>query len=442
LTIVQDNNFLRVKQLKIISIVIAVYSGLPAIATYLGYLPDPGIHNHIRFTYALTHLLIYFVIRKGTHNYLPFLQIIVVASLIEFTSVVINAQHIVFGVFWYLMVIFVAYFIGDKKTGILTSITSILLIITMLNMELLVLNKISTTSLFVMFFVFITLSHYYSSMLNSREEMLRVSNEELNLIKENLEKEVRIQVLENIEKERELINASKFSQMGEMLQSITHQWRQPLSAISSRLIKHKIQIDVNKSIEIDELNQTINEIEEQIAYLTNTISDFQTYFHKLPNQNYSINDTLALAIRLVESLYKSSNIDIVFKPSGNYYSYGKQSLLAQVILIMLQNAKDAIVANKPLIKTITLRVYDEDGWAIIEVQDYAGGIDKSIIENVFDAYFTTKTKNEGSGIGLDLAKAIVEKSGGSISVKNVNDSWDELITGACFRIKLKLSSSH
>ena len=240
--------------------------------------------------------------------------------------------------------------------------------------------------------------------------------------------------------EKQLLQQSKMAQMGELISMIAHQWRQPLGAISA------VSIDLNMKIELEAFDKSskegvvelekylvnsLSQIDSLVQNLTTTIDDFRN-FYKSDKQKESstINIPINKAYAIVKSSLQSSNVKII----REYLSKDILSIYSnefmQVILNILQNSQDNFIeVNKenPIIK---IKTYDIKELSIIEISDNGGGIDKSIIDEIFNPYFSTKTQKNGTGLGLYMSKTIVEEHhNGIITVDNIDD-------GVLFRIKL------
>lgn len=226
--------------------------------------------------------------------------------------------------------------------------------------------------------------------------------------------------LKNIIKEKEnlLIQQNKLASMGEMLNNIAHQWKQPLTNLSF------INMDLKLSIKKDEINKEyLNKIalesNKQIKFMAKTIDNFKGFYQ--PNkekENFLHSEVLKKAIEIIKPSIKNSKISLemqVIKDS-NIYSYENEYI--QIILNILNNAKEALIhkeIEKPYIKIII----DKNKKNILIIEDNAGGIDKQIIDKIFDPYFSTKHKN--SGIGLYMSKVILDSHlKGNIEVTSKN----------------------
>ncbi len=231
------------------------------------------------------------------------------------------------------------------------------------------------------------------------------------------------------EKETLLINQSRTSIMGEMLSMIAHQWRQPLSAITSTTMAIETKINTKRidyktddGINLHEkyLFDKIDKINSYAQYLTTTIDDFKNFFMpEKEKHEVELSSVIERSLSLISHLIENKNIKIIkhFNLVPNVVIYENE--LIQVVINILTNAIDALEEKTQKTPTITLRLFQNDEDEIfITISDNAGGISKNIIDNVFDLYFSTKSKN-GTGLGLYMSKIIVEKHLlGNICVKN------------------------
>ena len=231
---------------------------------------------------------------------------------------------------------------------------------------------------------------------------------------------------EKEKKEKIITQQSKLAAMGEMLQNISHQWRQPLCEINSIVM----QIDTlfrKKMLSQSKLDENLEKIENITEYLSQTIENFNTYFRKdTAKQNLSLETTLHKALSILE--YKLQNVDVkVSVHSKEAFEHYANDLI-QIFLIVLNNAIDAMNEKKIQNKKLIIHIEKKELQHIITFEDNGGGIDTQIIEKIFEPYFTTKSQLQGTGIGLFIAKQLIEqKFQGSIEVSNT-------INGAKFKI--------
>lgn len=239
---------------------------------------------------------------------------------------------------------------------------------------------------------------------------------------------------EQQEQEKLLIRQSKLASMGTMISLIAHQWRQPLSAINGTVLNLDIDFR-NEKLDAPRFDHYLNEIEQTTAYLSETITDFRDFFsHSKESEKFELIKVIEQAKHL--SLLSSEDaVDVLYRNKEEIIIDGFSSELVQSLLVLLNNA---IYVCKSKLETIGrgkvwIDVRREDQKVFIMVSDNGGGIPKKNIKKIFDPYFTTKDKHNGTGLGLYILKLIVEDSmNGKVSVKNGKK-------GAIFTIQLPIS---
>lgn len=228
--------------------------------------------------------------------------------------------------------------------------------------------------------------------------------------------------------------------MGEMISMIAHQWRQPLSAISSSIILIERYLESNKFDLTDSqgkkefmvfLEESHTNIYNHLDYLSTTTDDFRNFFN--PNTKkelLSINVPINKALKLIETSMINQNIKLIVRLNATKMSYLYVNEMIQVILNLLKNASDTLKNTFGSQKILTINSYDIEEYTVIEICDNGTGIPKEIQKNIFDPYFSTKDNKTGTGLGLYISKRIIEKhNGGEISFKSTHNK-------TCFTIRL------
>ena len=279
--------------------------------------------------------------------------------------------------------------------------------------------------------LFIIIGFILIFILFYRQYLLKKMNEELN-------EKIKIEMKKNEEKTRISIQQSRMASMGEMLENIAHQWRQPLSTISVAASGIEIKKELN-ILNDEELSDSLRHIKNATQYLSNTIDDFRNFFvkDKIPS-NINIRNTLNKTIDLISSTLAKEEITLIRNIQNiNFTSYENE--LIQVLMNIFINAKDAL-ANRKSEKLIIVVIKQIEDNLVIKIKDNAGGVDSSIIDKIFEPYFTTKHQFNGTGIGLYMSKLIVEKHLiGEISVKNIDFIFNsKTYRGALFELVLPL----
>lgn len=260
--------------------------------------------------------------------------------------------------------------------------------------------------------------------------------EKLNQLNVTLREKVECALSEARLKDRLFVQQSRLAAMGEMIEQIAHQWRQPLNTLAlinqDMYVKHKLG-----KCDIKCFEQAHESIDTHLQYLSKTIDDFRNFYKT--DKSKSQEDVGALAaeaLKLSDVFLKYAKIktrlDIL---TAHRVNIAKNEMI-QVLMNLIKNAHDAIVEKKISDGEINIRIEEEDERNIkISVEDNAGGVNPEIINKIFDIYFTTKDTEHGSGLGLHMSKYIIEESfGGKIWVENINN-------GARFVIILPLDES-
>ena len=217
---------------------------------------------------------------------------------------------------------------------------------------------------------------------------------------------------------------NRVSAMGEVISNIAHQWRQPIGAINNTLndVEFDIELEDLKVIDAEVYLKTSSKVKEYTSYLSQTINDFRklTSDDKV-KANFLLKNTVTNAYNILQNVYEKHHIEFSYvEPSDDSLSVnGYERELQQVLINLLNNAKDILVEKEVLKPLVTLSIKDDNNKITIYVSDNGGGIPASIIEKIFDPYFTTKHEAIGTGIGLYMSKKIItEYFDGSLEVQN------------------------
>lgn len=279
-------------------------------------------------------------------------------------------------------------------------------------------------------------SGYQNNTLNALSHLISQTTKELKDMNISLSNKVEEEVAKNREKEQQLIEQSRLAQMGEMLSMIAHQWRQPLSAISSTSASLELRAKLGK-LENSVVVDRANNISKYAQHLSATIDDFRDFFKmEKEKEEISYSEIIESVLGIVETSIENKNIAIVkeIKVQDRFYTYKNE--LKQVILNLLINAEDALLEKSKRLGELSdelyikIHVYNKDDKHVLEIIDNGEGIPKDIIPKIFDPYFSTKLEKNGTGLGLYMGKIIIEEHCcGTLSVSS-NDY------GTIFKIEL------
>ena len=246
--------------------------------------------------------------------------------------------------------------------------------------------------------------------------------------------------MKDITKNKLFEEQSKLAAMGEMIGNIAHQWRQPLSVITTISSNIKLRSEYEQLEDYD-IESDMNIIMQQAQYLSKTIDDFRNFIKNTKEaQKLSLKDTIEKTLSILHSAMINNSITIICDLKEDMNIEGYENELIQSFINIINNAKDAIKENvKNDEKLIFINTIKEDSSLIITIKDNGGGIPDNIIHRIFEPYFTTKNKNVGTGIGLSMTyKMITERHNASIDVYNEEYTYNNKnYKGACFKITFK-----
>ena len=257
--------------------------------------------------------------------------------------------------------------------------------------------------------------------LEEHTHELEIKNEELqNAIKKEVEK--------NRLKDEMMFQQSRFASMGEMIGNIAHQWRQPLMELSSLFINIEAQLKLNGKVSSQDILETIGKSNDITKYMSNTISDFQNFFAKNKEKVcFNISEQLNASVNIISSSLKKNKIhlDIIIKK--NPIICGFKNEYSQVIINIVNNARDILIARKIKNPKIKIFIEEDDDTTVLRITDNAGGIDENLVNEIFEPFFTQE-KTNGTGIGLFMSKLIIENNmGGKLMAINNNDGAEFII---------------
>lgn len=232
------------------------------------------------------------------------------------------------------------------------------------------------------------------------------------------------------EQERLLILQSRMAAMGDMLGNIAHQWRQPLNVLGMKVQQLALAHE-DGSFSRELLDGNVDDVMIIVKSLSQTIDDcLRLASPDREKSRFSVNEIVRRTVSLISESFNNRQISVEILAAEELLIEGYPNEYAQVLLNILMNARDACIDKQPEKCCITVRLFNERGKTVVTVTDTAGGIGEEIYARIFDAFFTTKQLGKGTGVGLFMAKTIIENNmGGKLTARNVAD-------GAEFRIEV------
>jgi signal transduction histidine kinase len=424
-TFTKDELFLeyKIKTVNFILVsLIFVISGM----TIFRYYEQHYLQSIVDFVFATVIIVSYIILRKDKYKYKIITRVVMSFAIFTDAILFVTMHSAEARLVWLVAIIIVIFFLLDKKEGRIWSysIITVLTCVYAYDGAILGLSVSDFATLFATLVFSVTILHWYETIKEVNEKEY-IENQKI------LENKIKEEVEKNRQQEQMLAQQSKMVAMGEMIGNIAHQWRQPLSAISSQassvLVQHQLGI-----LEDKEIQSSQEDIIKKSEYLSETINDFRDFIKgDKKKADFLLDDAIEKAIKITEATIKKAEIKVTTNLAKNIKLNNYQNELLQSLVNIINNAKDALIENDIKHKYIKITIECEGEEILLSIKDNGGGIPKDIIETIFDPYFTTKDEKNGTGLGLYMSKIIIEKhEGGNISVVNDED-------GAVFKIRLK-----
>lgn len=264
------------------------------------------------------------------------------------------------------------------------------------------------------------------------QQQLAYKQQQLESLNRALEERVAKAVHELRLKDKMMMLQGRQAAMGEMINSIAHQWRQPINNLGLIVQGMKLDYDSNE-LTPAQMDEDVDKIMQTIMFMSQTINDFSRFFSvDRTRTRFNPAEGLKKVVTMMEATLFAQNVSLIVEGQEEVLIEGFSNEYNQVLLNLLNNARDVLIERgvaKPAIRVV---IGQEEGNAVVRVQDNAGGISKEIIGKVFDPYFTTKEDGKGSGIGLYLSRMIIQEHfGGSLTVRNIGSGAEFCIRTPC-----------
>lgn len=237
-------------------------------------------------------------------------------------------------------------------------------------------------------------------------------------------------ILDHEKKDKIIEQQSRLAAMGEMIDAVAHQWKQPLNAISMMIdmLRDDFKTNYVNDAYIDDLDETVH---MQIDHMVNTLNEFRNFLRpSTKNEDFHINTVIQNVQILMRDELISQNLHIDLNIDSNIKTFGNKNEFKHLFLNLINNSIDAFNENSVRNRELEIRCYKKNKRIVIEFEDNAGGIPSNIINHIFKPNVTTKAEGKGTGIGLYMSSQIVIKYNGNIVANNTK-------TGVIFTITLR-----
>ena len=268
---------------------------------------------------------------------------------------------------------------------------------------------------------------YFIIKLNKRlKNLVNIKTNRLKIMNKKLATRIKKELDKHQEKDRILAQQQKMVAMGQMIENIAHQWRQPLSVISTSASGLKLKKQLN-ILEDEELIKSIDKIVDTAKYLSDTIDDFRYFFKPQKDKTkFSLAKNIEKSLSFLEATLKENSIKVEFEYEDiDIIAY--ETELMQVFINIISNSKDAFIEKKIKDRVIFISIKKFPNRILIEIKDNAGGVEEDILDKVFEPYFTTKHQYSGTGIGLYMSNQIIKTHlNGDIFMKNCSFKYKNI----------------
>ena len=268
---------------------------------------------------------------------------------------------------------------------------------------------------------------YFIIKLNKRlKNLVNIKTNRLKIMNKKLAIRIKKELDKHQEKDRILAQQQKMVSMGQMIENIAHQWRQPLSVISTSASGLKLKKQLN-ILEDEELIKSIDKIVDTAKYLSDTIDDFRYFFKPQKDKTkFSLAKNIEKSLSFLEATLKENSIKVEFDYEDiDIIAY--ETELIQVFINIINNSKDAFIEKKIEDRVIFISIKKFPNRILIEIKDNAGGVEEDILDKVFEPYFTTKHQYNGTGIGLYMSNQIIKTHlNGDIFMKNCSFKYKNI----------------
>ena len=421
----EEENLLRFK-FKLLNITLVtslVFTLFNMMISKWGIYPMGSAYEYAMFSYAVTNLFSLFLLRRSRSYYFLVANMVIYASLALFAYTLVHMTQDEMRVLWFFIVQLVAFVLLGRNyaiflmffilvmTGILSSLY---------DLKLSYYAHITFADTFVLFTIFA--AAFLTKIEHDSKELMQ-----LNL---RLKEKVTREVVQRKSQEKMLLQQCRLASMGEMIDSIAHQWRQPLMHINAVLLNLDRTIEVEYSAN-SYLDGKMSEVIDLTTHMSQTIEDFRHLFRNDKEKSaFEISQAITKSLNIFDYHSRDINITLSENIPSVYYT-GHFNELIQVILILLNNAAEILDQREILSKRIWINMAQVDDRISITIQDNAGGIPRGDLSYIFDPYFSTKKNIGGTGLGLYIAKIIIEQNNhGTLTATNQGE-------GALFTISLR-----
>lgn len=367
------------------------------------------------FGYSVGTLCVYGLLKTNKQYYTTAMYVGIFSSIVLFALMLLSVVNDELRLVWFFLVAFSAFILGRKRFGLVVTLIIVFIVIVLYLFGNIGLSLYALLTFMTALFMFTLFAFYFLKKIELDSELLkhRVAEE----------------VAKQQAQEQVMLRKYRMASMGEMIDAIAHQWRQPLAQANM------ILLTIDDSVEEDKIDKTtlskhLTELFALTAHMSKTIDDFRTLLAiNKPRETFNVEECIEEVLALMKGNLKGVNVEVNLTNKTKITTHKNE--LSQVLITLLSNSIEALHAKGIEGKHVAINIKEPSNNISIEVEDNAGGIPKGIEDKIFDPYFTTKKSDGGTGLGLYIVKMIVEGS------MQGNISQEKGKEGAKFSIVLK-----
>jgi len=379
----------RTSLLKKLLLTVSFFTLFIATLAGLNIFPLDKLYMGTLYGYGFINLLAYYFLKKDVKYYIASVNMAIFSSLITFTLMATIVLYDEFRLVWFFLISFASFILVGKRYGLLITAIIIVIVWSLYSMVDMKLSLYTILTFMTALFVFNLFSFYF---------LQKIEHDSL-ILQARVKEEVAKQQLQ----EQMLLQKYRMANMGEMIDAIAHQWRQPL--MQSNMILLNMDDGLDDEVSTAYLKKKIVELTQLNRHMSQTIDDFRGLLSDgKKRETFEMANVVDEVLRVMKNSLKDVSI---FYEEGQIFSVlGYKNELMQVVITLLANALEALenIENPTIV--IELNAKERT----LSVEDNAGGIEPNIIEKIFDPYFTTKKQSGGTGLGLYVSKIIVEQN--------------------------------
>jgi len=403
----------RFSLLNSLLIIAAFFTTINFVASIFDFISFTDLYEKILFIYVIINILTIYFLRKNKKMYFIAVNIILISSLFIFYAALVTAPTDEFRLIWFFLTLFASFLLIGKRYSTFLMIFILLSIFTIhfFIMDL-GYSRLALFTFLNSFIIFTAFAYFFLSKIEK-------DSLEFHKLNTKLKEKVSSEIQQRQTQEKMLLQQSRLAGMGEMMDSIAHQWRQPLMNINAILMNMERGIETKENPKAF-LETKMDEVITLTTHMSQTIEDFRSLLKtEKQKTHFFIDKSIDNALELYEA--SLHDIKVHVNPTEGETFYGYNNEFIQVIMILLHNAIDILQVRDIKFKHIYITTSMHETHLSLSMEDNAGGIDEKILSKIFDPYFSTKQSTGGTGLGLYLAKLIIEQSmQGTLTVSNTH----------------------